>query len=89
MSTQLFDGWEAAWSGKDPTAFAALCTSDIHYQDPLTPEPLEGPALGNVEHAIDHRVRREVGAGLEAAALALSGEQRLHAGAADVDGEHL
>lgn len=41
---ELIDGWEAAWSGKDTTAFAPLCTSDVHYQDPLTPEPLEGAA---------------------------------------------
>jgi steroid delta-isomerase-like uncharacterized protein len=41
---ELIDGWEAAWSGKDPSAFAELCTSDVHYEDPLTPEPLEGPA---------------------------------------------
>jgi steroid delta-isomerase-like uncharacterized protein len=42
--TKLIDGWEAAWTGKDTAAFAPLCTSDIHYQDPLTPEPLEGAA---------------------------------------------
>jgi steroid delta-isomerase-like uncharacterized protein len=41
---QLIDRWEAAWSGKDPTAFAELCTSEIHYEDPLTGEPLQGPA---------------------------------------------
>jgi steroid delta-isomerase-like uncharacterized protein len=40
----LMDGWEAAWSGRDTTAFAALCTPDVHYEDPLTGEPLEGPA---------------------------------------------
>jgi steroid delta-isomerase-like uncharacterized protein len=39
---ELFDGWEAAWSGKDPAAFGPLCTVDVHYEDPLTPEPLEG-----------------------------------------------
>ncbi len=36
------DAWEAAWSGKDPDAFADLCTPRIHYEDPLTDEPLEG-----------------------------------------------
>lgn len=41
---ELIDGWEAAWSGRDPSAFAPLCTSDLHYEDPLTPEPLEGAA---------------------------------------------
>jgi steroid delta-isomerase-like uncharacterized protein len=40
---ELFDGWEAAWSGKDPDAFGELCVSHVHYQDPLTEEPLEGP----------------------------------------------
>jgi len=41
---KLIDGWEAAWSGKDTTAFAPVCTADVHYQDPLTSEPLEGAA---------------------------------------------
>jgi steroid delta-isomerase-like uncharacterized protein len=40
----LIDRWEAAWSSNDPSAFAAVCTPDIHYEDPLCPEPLEGPA---------------------------------------------
>jgi steroid delta-isomerase-like uncharacterized protein len=39
---ELIDGWQAAWSGKDDTAFAAVCARDIHYEDPLTPEPIEG-----------------------------------------------
>ncbi|MGZ4195578.1 MAG: ester cyclase [Solirubrobacteraceae bacterium] len=44
---ELFDGWEAAWSGKDPAAFEPLCTPAVHYEDPLTAEPLEGAeALG-------------------------------------------
>jgi steroid delta-isomerase-like uncharacterized protein len=38
----LIDEWEAAWSGKDESAFAAVCSSKIHYEDPLTVEPLEG-----------------------------------------------
>ena len=38
----LIDGWEAAWSGKDLSAFAAVCDPEIHYEDPLTAEPLEG-----------------------------------------------
>jgi steroid delta-isomerase-like uncharacterized protein len=41
---ELIDQWEAAWSGKDPSAFAEVCASSVHYEDPLTPEPLEGPA---------------------------------------------
>ena len=45
MSTdELIDGWEAAWTGKDSAAFAPLCAADVHYEDPLTPEPLEGAA---------------------------------------------
>lgn len=40
----VFDAWERAWSGRDPTAFAAVCTPDVHYEDPLTPVPLIGPA---------------------------------------------
>jgi steroid delta-isomerase-like uncharacterized protein len=40
---ELIDGWEAAWSGKDPAAFAEVCVPDVHYEDPLTGEPLQGP----------------------------------------------
>lgn len=39
---ELIDGWEAAWSGRDPEAFRAVCDPDVHYEDPLTAEPLEG-----------------------------------------------
>jgi steroid delta-isomerase-like uncharacterized protein len=39
---ELIDDWEGAWSGKDESAFAAVCSSKIHYEDPLTNEPLEG-----------------------------------------------
>ena len=47
----LADAWEAAWSGRDPGAFAALCAPDVHYEDPLTPEPLMGLAalVGHAE----------------------------------------
>jgi len=41
---RLVNGWEAAWTDKDSSAFAPLCTADVHYEDPLTPEPLEGSA---------------------------------------------
>ena len=40
----IFDAWERAWSGRDPGAFARVCTPDVHYEDPLTPVPLSGPA---------------------------------------------
>ena len=47
---ELMDGWEAAWAGRDPGAFGELCTAGLHYEDPVTTVPLEGPgALG--EHA--------------------------------------
>jgi len=41
---ELMDGWERAWSGRDPRAFAPLVAEDFHYEDPLTPEPLESAA---------------------------------------------
>jgi steroid delta-isomerase-like uncharacterized protein len=41
---ELMDAYEAAWSGKDPAAFAALCTEDVHYEDPLLDSPIEGHA---------------------------------------------
>ena len=48
---RLADAWEAAWSGGDPQAFAAICAPDLHYEDPLTTSPLHGvAALG--EHAL-------------------------------------
>ena len=39
---ELFDAWERAWSGRDSRAFEAVCARDVHYEDPLTPEPLLG-----------------------------------------------
>src|SRR4051812_22856981 len=38
----LFDRGERAWSGRDPAAFEAVCSPEVHYEDPLTPEPLVG-----------------------------------------------
>jgi len=38
----LIDGWESAWSGKERSAFAEVCSPEIHYEDPLTAEPIEG-----------------------------------------------
>ena len=40
----LIDAWEQAWSGRDASAFGELCESEVSYEDPLTDEPLEGPA---------------------------------------------
>jgi steroid delta-isomerase-like uncharacterized protein len=43
----LVDRWQSAWSGRERSAFHALCAPDIHYEDPLTLDPLEGPdAIG-------------------------------------------
>jgi len=39
----LIDGFEAAWSGREPGAFHAVCAPDVHYEDPVCGEPLEGP----------------------------------------------
>ena len=40
---ELMDGWERAWSGRDPAAFEPLCARDFHYEDPHTADPLESP----------------------------------------------
>jgi len=45
---ELIDGWEAAWSGKAEAAFEEVCDRKVHYEDPLTPEPLEG--LDQLQH---------------------------------------
>jgi steroid delta-isomerase-like uncharacterized protein len=43
----LLEAFAAAWTSRDPDAFAPLCAPNVHYQDPLTAEPLEGArALG-------------------------------------------
>jgi steroid delta-isomerase-like uncharacterized protein len=41
---ELIDRWQAAWGGRDPTAFSAVCAPDVHYEDPLCGEPLDGPS---------------------------------------------
>jgi steroid delta-isomerase-like uncharacterized protein len=41
---ELVEGWQGAWSGRERRAFAAVCAPDVHYEDPLTGQPLEGPA---------------------------------------------
>jgi len=40
----LAERWREAWSGREPRAFLAFCAPDLHYEDPLTAEPLHGPA---------------------------------------------
>jgi steroid delta-isomerase-like uncharacterized protein len=39
---ELFDAWERAWSGRDVARFESLCADEFAYEDPLTPEPLQG-----------------------------------------------
>ncbi len=46
----LLDGWESAWSGKDRDAFDEVCHEHVSYEDPLVPEPIEGPGAV-AEHA--------------------------------------
>ncbi len=41
---ELIDRFEAAWSGGDAHAFTTVCSPDVHYEDPLCTEPLEGAA---------------------------------------------
>jgi steroid delta-isomerase-like uncharacterized protein len=40
----LVDRWQAAWVGREASAFAAVGAPDLHYEDPLCGEPLDGPA---------------------------------------------
>ena len=39
---ELFDAWERAWSGRELRGFEPICAKNVHYEDPLTPEPLIG-----------------------------------------------
>jgi hypothetical protein len=48
----LVDRWQAAWAGRERRAFADVCTPDVHYEDPLCGEPLEGP-----DAVADHAAR--------------------------------
>lgn len=52
----VIDHFQAAWSSRERHAFLPVCAPDLHYEDPLTEEPLDGPeALG------DHATRLWVG----------------------------
>jgi steroid delta-isomerase-like uncharacterized protein len=42
QADELFDEWDRAWSGRDPARFEPLCAEGFQYEDPLTPEPLQG-----------------------------------------------
>lgn len=48
----LIDRWQAAWAGRERRAFADVCAADVHYEDPLSPEPLEG-----IDALADHAAR--------------------------------
>jgi steroid delta-isomerase-like uncharacterized protein len=39
----ILDRWQSAWMGRDRAAFHAVCAPDVHYEDPLCGEPLDGP----------------------------------------------
>jgi steroid delta-isomerase-like uncharacterized protein len=39
---RIGDRWESGWTAGGREAFALCCTVDVRYEDPLTPEPLEG-----------------------------------------------
>jgi steroid delta-isomerase-like uncharacterized protein len=72
VTDAIADRFEAAWSGRDPAAFADCCAPDVHYEDPLCAEPLEGPA------AIGRHAQR-LWAGFPDARMQRTGE-RLHDG---------
>ena len=38
----LIDGWQAAWSDKDPARFGEVCAPGVGYEDPLTERLLQG-----------------------------------------------
>jgi len=38
----VVDHWQAAWEGRADGGFAACCTPDVSYEDPLLLEPAEG-----------------------------------------------
>ena len=44
LADDLLDQFQIAWSSGEPNAFAAVCAPDVHYEDPIAKEPLEGPA---------------------------------------------
>jgi hypothetical protein len=46
----LAAGFLAAWSDRAFGAFAGVCSPSVHYEDPMTDEPLVGPAA-LAEHA--------------------------------------
>ncbi|MBV9212242.1 MAG: ester cyclase [Actinobacteria bacterium] len=54
IDEELASLWRGAWATAEREAFAACCGARVHYEDPLTTEPLEGlDALA--EHAGRYR----------------------------------
>jgi len=49
---ELLDGFQSAWTGKKRSAFAEVCTPDIHYEDPLCDHPCDG-----LDELADHAAR--------------------------------
>jgi hypothetical protein len=49
---ELVDGFQAALTGRDRSAFATVCALDVHYEDPLT-----GPALRGIDALGDHAAK--------------------------------
>ena len=39
---ELLDRWQAGWAGRERDAFAVACAPDVHYEDPIAAQPLEG-----------------------------------------------
>src|SRR5437660_513369 len=42
-TTRYWLAGSRTWAAPDPAAFEGVCHRDVHYEDPLTAEPLEGP----------------------------------------------
>jgi steroid delta-isomerase-like uncharacterized protein len=40
---ELVDRFESAWTGRERGAFHTVCAPDVHYEDPVCGEPLDGP----------------------------------------------
>ena len=45
----LVDAFQEAWVGRRRAAFAECCAPDVHYEDPLCVEPLNG-----IDELADH-----------------------------------
>jgi steroid delta-isomerase-like uncharacterized protein len=49
---ELIDAFQAAWTSKKRAAFRDCCTDDVHYEDPVCTQPLEG-----IDDIADHAAR--------------------------------